>query len=425
MVYAAAIFGGAWVCWSLLQLLLAGYAARVFNRQLSRPDSNQASVAGRVAILLAVRGSDPSFGDCVDSLLAQDHSDFEIHVILDSRKDSAWAVAESRQASSPDGKIFVHELETPQMTCGLKCSALNFGISKVSSNVRFFAFVDSDVVVHSSWLTEMLEPLADESIGVTTGNQWFEPSSPSLGSMLRSVWHAGAIVPAIMYYNPWAGSMAMRQADFETSGLAEYWRSSVVDDGPVREAFDAIGKRIELVSTVTLINRESCSAGYTVRYVRRMLTWAKLYDETYSRTVIHALITGVLLLGTILISLASILPLFLGYAQRQNSLAVGVVALFLGMVFSLVGYLIVRSPIRRLHDLRGTPLGRLGPGRIVWLLFLMPVTQILYACSLIAALFTKHVRWRDATYQLNSKTDIRLLDYKPYLRDESSNSSII
>ena len=156
-----------------------------------------------------------------------------------------------------------------------------------------------------------------------------------------------------------------------------------------------------------------------------MLTWAKLYDETYSRTVIHALITGVLLLGTILISLASILPLFLGYAQRQNSLAVGVVALFLGMVFSLVGYLIVRSPIRRLHDLRGTPLGRLGPGRIVWLLFLMPVTQILYACSLIAALFTKHVRWRDATYQLNSKTDIRLLDYKPYLRDESSNSSII
>lgn len=427
--WLASIFGGAWVFWCLLQLLLAGYAASIFNRQLSPLLSNSSpKVQGRAAIFLSVRGSDPSFRDCIESLLAQDYDDFEIHVIVDSSTDPAWPIVKTFQRDVTDGKLNVHELSTPQMTCGLKCSALNYGVSKVGSAVRYFAFVDSDVVVHSTWLSELLSPLADEAIGVTTGNQWFEPDSSRLGSLLRSVWHAGAIVPTIIYANPWAGSIGMRRADFEVAGLAEYWRSSIVDDGPVREAFEAIGKRIELVSSVTLINRESCSASFTAKYVRRMLTWSKLYEGTYGRTAIHALITGVLLLGTILITLASIVARVSGISDISEAgiaASIGLMAILAGMVVTYVGYLMVRTPIKRMHASRGSDLQTIGPMRAVALLVLMPVTQVLYVYSLVSALFAKQVRWRDATYEINSKSDVRLLSYEPFLREEDSGSSII
>ena len=372
-----------------------------------------------------MRGSDPSFRDCVESLLGQDHKDFEIHIIVDDQTDPAWNIVKEFQGKVGDNKLKISKLPAPQMTCGLKCSALNYGITKISSDVRYFAFVDSDVVVHSTWLSELLAPLADEAIGATTGNQWFEPDSSRMGSLLRSVWHAGAIVPTIMYSNPWAGSIAMRRSDFEAAGLAELWTSSIVDDGPVREAFEGIGKRIELVASVTLINRESCSASFTARYVRRMLTWSKLYEGTYGRTAIHAAITGVLLLGTILFTLAGSVAAITGQSAAWTTLSVGLIALIAGMLLTYVGYSIVRQPIARLHASRGTSLNPIRFGRAISMMLLMPVTQILYVYSLVSALFVNQVRWRDATYEVNSKCDVRLLSYEPFLRKDDSGSSII
>ena len=113
-IWLASIYGGAWVFWCLLQLLLAGYAASIFNRQLSPLLSNSSpKVQGRAAIFLSVRGSDPSFRDCIESLLAQDYDDFEIHVIVDSSTDLAWPIVKTFQRDVTDGKLNVHELSTP------------------------------------------------------------------------------------------------------------------------------------------------------------------------------------------------------------------------------------------------------------------------------------------------------------------------
>ena len=156
-----------------------------------------------------------------------------------------------------------------------------------------------------------------------------------------------------------------------------------------------------------------------------MLTWSKLYEGTYGRTAIHALITGVLLLMTILITVASIVAMVLGTSEAGATASVGLMAIVAGMVITYVGYLMVRTPIKRMHASRGTDLQSIGSGRAVALLVLMPVTQLLYVYSLISALFAKQVRWRDVTYEVNSKSDVRLLSYEPFLREEDSGSSII
>lgn len=182
---------------------------------------------------------------------------------------------------------------------------------------------------------------------------------------MRSIWHAGAIVPTIMYAN------------------------------------------------------------FTAKYVRRMLTWSKLYEGTYGRTAIHGLITGVLLLGTILITLASIVARLSGISEAGTTASIGSTAILAGMVVTYVGYLMVRTPIKRMHASRGNDFQTTGPVRAVALLVLMPVTQVLYVYSLVSALFAKQVRWRDATYEINSKSDVRLLSYEPFLREEDSGSSII
>lgn len=416
MYLATLIISLCWVGWCLIQLALAGY----FYRIASQPSSDCNTVKGRAAVLLPVRGSDPSFAACLEALLAQDYPDFEVHVVVDSKSDPAWQVVESaRSEIQSHGSLHIHLMSNPLETCGLKCSALIHGVQQIQSEVEYLAMVDSDVVVHRSWLRELLSPLNESNVGVVTGNQWFEPESPAGGaSLIRSLWNAGSIVPTVMLRHPWAGSLAMRKSDFDRAGLLKIWSRSIVDDGPIADAFKPFGLEIRFVPSLVMVNREACDAAYITQYVRRMLTWSRHYEPTFQNTVVHAVITGALLLGVAGLTIAALCMFdWVSFAVAASSM---VIASFL----NLAGYLLVRAPIARIRSRLGQPLQQLSFSRLLRLAFLTNVTQLLYVKSALQALGAKEVNWRGATYSLDGQSNCRLIRYKPFL-DEQTDSSII
>ncbi len=416
MYLAALIISLCWIAWCLIQLALAGY----FFRLTSAVAPSYPPPKGRAAILLAVRGSDPSFGNCLRSLMEQDYADFEIHVVVDSETDPAWQTVDDVKQNIPsNGQLFVHLLDNPLETCGLKCSALIHGVGQFSPEVEYLTMVDSDVVVHRRWLNDLLSPLADPKVGVVTGNQWFEPESPaSSAALVRSLWNAGAIVPTVMFRNPWAGSLAMRKRDFERADLLKIWSNSIVDDGPIADAFEPFGLETRFVPSLVTVNSETCDAKFVTQYIQRMLTWSKHYEPTFRNTIVHSLFTGILLLAIHGIAIAAIAT------ANGPAIALSVSGILIASLLNFAGYVIVRLPIARMREKIGEPMPALTFTRMVKLSLLTNVTQLLYAKSVLGAMCNRTVYWRGAAYHLNGRSNCQLIQYQPFVGKQADSSII-
>jgi len=94
-------------------------------------------------------------------------------------------------------------------------------------------FVDTDARPTKSWLKQLVAPLADETLGASTGYRWFIPERGGLASRLRSVWNASvasALGSDTSKNFCWGGSTAIRRTTFTKLGVSNCWRGTVSDD---------------------------------------------------------------------------------------------------------------------------------------------------------------------------------------------------
>ncbi len=367
----------------------------------------------RTTVFLSIRGCDPSLEKNLVGLLQQDYENYEIVAVVDHHSDQAWSIAQHVKSEfDTEQRLRILELREPRNSCSLKCSALVQAIESLSQDVEVLVLLDADVVPHREWLLQATSPLADPYVGVVSGNQWFEPNSPAIGSLMRSLWNAGALVPTAALANPWAGTCAMRLADIRRSGLIDIWKESIVDDGPIRKAFEPLQKQVVFNPELIMVNRENCTLDYVDKYVPRMLRWSRMYEKTFINTLIYMLV----LLGSLITCLSlSIVSLATG---NWLGASLGVLALFLNVTLNIASYIVVRDSIRRIESRRDQVkhqhyLGHLGPGRIMKLAALIPVCQLGFGLWMVKSVFLRRIAWRQITYEIKGRTDIRMLEYQP------------
>lgn len=368
---------------------------------------------GLASVILAIRGHDPGLKQTLLGLLEQDYSNFDIHLVVDHRRDAAWDMAhEIKEQCDHDRRISIHEMSKPMKTCGLKCSAILQALEQLHPNTKYMVLIDADVIPHRNWLSNLVAPLADKKIGVVTGNQWFEPTTLNVGSILRSLWNAGSLVPTAIYNNPWAGSFAMRMEDVRRARLAKIWRRSIVDDGPIRRALRPLGLSIYFAPNLIMVNRERCTVGFVFRYIRRMLTWSRMYETTFLNTVIHATVSVGLIAAAFSALIGSIV---VGDVQSATIVAVGLVVAGL---LSACSYLAVRNAVNLSANLRGEDLGNVSIPRVTMVLALTPIAYLIYGFSCLQACLCQQIQWRQITYQLNGKSQVKMVRYQPWVSSE-------
>jgi hypothetical protein len=397
---------------SLVQLIWAWrFTALSRRRQFTTVPDEQLP---RAAVVLSLRGADPSLVGCLDGLLKLDYPRYDVKIIIDSREDPAWDLVRKIVAEAGADNVEIQSLDQRRDTCSLKLSALVQAVGRLDASFGVVAFVDADVHVYPGWLRDMVAPLSEPGVGASNGIRWFLPAEANWGTLARYLWNAAACTQMVAFQIPWGGSLAFRADVLRDAGLLDRWGRSFCEDTGAYRALRDRGLAIRFVGPATLVSHETIDLPTCFRFVRRQLLAARLYHEswpyvlTLGLTNSAALLTALVLCGTFA---------WLGewvHATWMGGLFVGQ---FLALAVGLVG---IERPIRRLARGRGEPATPLRRTTLPKILLAIPLATAVHSACLVAAAVARRVRWRGITYLVKGPHDVRLLTYHPFRPPEET-----
>jgi len=113
----------------------------------------------KVSVIVPVYNGAQYLRECIDSILAQSHSDLEVIIVDDGSTDDSPAICDSYAAS--DSRVCVLHGENKGLS-----SARNKGIEAASG--PYLSFVDADDVIHERMMEELCMQVADSGADIVS-----------------------------------------------------------------------------------------------------------------------------------------------------------------------------------------------------------------------------------------------------------------
>jgi hypothetical protein len=385
-----------------LQVFWACRFALSFPPQPIATDEAQLPFA---AVILCVRGADPSLPACLRGLFQQDYPRFQIRIVLDSAADPAFEVLCRALGENPPANVKALVLENPEPTCSLKVSALMQAMGELDDAIETVALIDADVIPYRHWLRDLMAPFADPGVGATTGFRWYVPNGKTnWWTLVRSMWNAGACTQMAALHIPWGGSLALRTSLFRVSDLFDRWSRSFGEDTSCHRVVCSQGLRLEFVPAVTMVNHDSIGAKRGFAFIRRQLISARLGHENWPAVLALGLGTPLAVVAAMALAVATWAA---GGWALASGLAAALVLYALGLGLCLAW---ADRQINRMVQARGE-----APYSFSWPSLLAgPFTMAVYLACLVSASFVRRVEWRGITYTLEGARRIRMVEYRPF-----------
>ncbi|HBH51972.1 MAG TPA: hypothetical protein DDY91_08780 [Planctomycetaceae bacterium] len=365
------------------------------------------------AVILCVRGADPSLPDCLAGLTMQTHSQYTVHAVADHASDPAlpWL---SRSAAL-DQRIQLHQLASPPVAHrGLKVSAILQVLRELPSTVKHVAFIDSDVIPHSSWLCELTAPLSQDAVVATTGTRWFMPARDNFGSLVRQEWNYYANAIIVQHQMLWGGSFATRADELRQAVQRELWADTLCEDTCLADLLRRQGRPAVIVPMTAMINRETCSLRGACDFITRQLVFTRMYLSAGLEIVLFGVTFSLLcLVSTVAVAVLAV---------------TGPVDAWL---VTLVAYLLLHGSVLALEQVGSQIPGILQPhrncGRPPRSWKLLPAQFVCAGVSLVAslrALLATSLTWRGIQYRIQRRHPrIQMVQYRPFAEVLASDRS--
>ncbi len=185
----------------------------------------------RCAIIVPCKGISKDLEKNLQGFLELDYPDYFIVFAVESGQDAAVGVIKKIMAGNRKAKLAIAGLST---TCVQKNHNLLAGL-KMAETAEVYVFADADINPEQSWLRELVLPLGDPGITVTSGFRWLNACKGTLGELAHSyvnifMYVLFAVACFIGGVGLWGGSMAIRRKDFEELDVAGKWSHASVDD---------------------------------------------------------------------------------------------------------------------------------------------------------------------------------------------------
>ena len=407
--------------WGLVILLAVSAVQQVaatvlfWFRSRPRPTAQSETVSlPAVTVLLPIRGFDDRLRETIRGLTNQDYPNMSVRIILDDPDGTTEPLLRDELQDASNFEI--QPLVTRLTTCGLKNSAVLQATETLPAECGVVAFIDSDVVPHETWLSELVAPLASDQADCTYGCRWYTVPDRRLGTIWRYVWCAASIVSSTVRNLPWGGSLAVRRAILDEPELRERWSHAGCEDLPLSAHLRRTGRKLRCVTRLVMVEPSSCSMASYRTFTSRQMLWVRLYrpDAFWPASVIY-LGTTIALWG---------LTVAAGMRTWQADWAVlgqlvGVLAIYLVVAYALL--LLIERRVRGLIAHRLTLSNRFG----VFSRAVMLAASWLTPELIFQAVITRRIVWRGVKYDVRKPYGVRRLTFDSTDQTEETTQPIM
>lgn len=383
-------FLAAVACWFGIQSLRNGVRfARYVRRETSRAPQNFEPF---VSVIAPTRGVEPGFEENVRPLLKQDYASYEVLFVFDEMRDPSLEIVKEM-----GGRTVI---SGPAKGTGQKVHNLIAAVGEIDPRCEVIVFVDTDARPDTNWLRQLVAPLADETIGASTGYRWFIPARGGIASRLRGVWNA-SIASALGADTGknfcWGGSTAIRRSTFERLNVVDHWPGTVSDDFTITRVLKEAKLPIHFTPHCLVASVGDCGFGELLEFTTRQIKITRVYAS-------HLWLP--LLLGSAQFAIVFFGGIALWIVSRSVPVLVIVTVLFLlGAAKSVIRWRAVSIPLAE----HRSKLNR----DLLAHVFLWPFASLLYLYNTIVAGFSRRITWRGITYELKSPSEAVIISREP------------
>jgi len=224
----------------------------------------------RAVLIVPCKGLDSAFQENISSFFNLDYENYLLWFVVGDESDPAYGeLCElkdrlSQSSKAQDVRVFV---AGQGQTCSQKIHNLLYCYEKIGDDIDVLAFADSDVCIHSNWLSHLVYPLRQSRIGASSGYRWFVPKKNNPASLALSAMNAkvAQLLGNTRFNQAWGGSMAIRVDVFRKLGLDKIWPKTLSDDLSLSCAVKKAGMKVAFVPACLVASNE-------------VTTWRKLFE---------------------------------------------------------------------------------------------------------------------------------------------------
>ena len=380
--------------WFGIQSLLNGirYAAYV------RRDTSRAlpEFTPFVSVIVPGRGLEPGLHENLQTLLEQDYPRYEVLFVFDAADDPAIQVGD--ELSHGSSRIARTIIAGPATDSGQKVHNLRVALTEVDPESEVLVFVDTDARPARDWLKCLVAPLADETLGASTGYRWFIPSRGGIASRLRGVWNASvasALGADTAKNFCWGGSTAIRRSTFEKLAVSKRWRGTVSDDFTITRVLKEAKLPIHFTPHCLVASVGDCDFKELFEFTTRQIKITRVYaSHLWLALLLGSALFAIVFIGGLILLILQILKIL----SPTSLLPLALIIIFtLGAAKSFIRWRAINIPLTQYRAaLRRDLLAHI----LLW-----PVASLLYLYNAIVAGFSRRITWRGITYELKSPTE--------------------
>jgi len=365
-------------------------------------------------LIVPCKGLDSAFQENIASFFHQDYENYSLWFVVAEESDPAYGeLCKLKEQLGKDSKA--RDVQVLVAGHGQSCSQKNHNLlycyQRIGDDIDVLAFADSDICIHSNWLSHLVYPLRKTKYGAASGYRWFVPEKNNIASLALSALNAkvAQLLGNTIFNQAWGGSMAIRVDVFRRVGLEKIWPKVLSDDLSLSRAVKKAGLHVAFVPACLVASYEST-------------TWRKLFE--FARR--QFLITRVAALRTWLFglfsSLYSVLGLWGGIAvawlvvrgswpDSEFTPQEKFILLALPIVF--LGSQLIRTILRqkRVRKLLEKDRNKMRAACLADILFSW-VWSLLMLFFILSSAFGNIVCWRGIRYKLLGPTETIVLNSK-------------
>ncbi|MEI7529310.1 MAG: glycosyltransferase, partial [Elusimicrobiota bacterium] len=332
-----------------------------------------------VSVIIPCKGVPESLAAGVRSLLDQDYAGTAEYIfVVPAGDDPAFAALGRLLAGDSRARVSVSGAEPDR--CSEKVLNLLHGRALASPGTSVLVFADADLVFPRSWLSELVAPLRDPSVAVSTAHAL--PAPGGFAGDLMRLWTGYGIVYMDLLGVVSGNSAALSKEDFEGLGVERVWRGALCEDIELGRLARRAGRGVRFAAGAVPTEPER----RTLRQVLAVTGKWTFYFKYY---------------GPLLWGASAALTAFKLYAAAWAFLTGQFPPLLLLLAGDAVNLSLVSAAFA----------GR-APGPAAGMLrcaLLTPALLLLHAANFVSAAFRREVVWGGRRYRLVSASDVRVL----------------